>query len=634
MACPGGKRPPQRTESTVDLPPISTDMRRQVKNNHLVSASKSLILSHGVMDHMYKENNLDEMVIINLSGYYLKNLGYLTSCRALRICILSSNYIIDIDALSYCPCLIKLDVHGNHITDLPDEFFWSNMKYLQVLYLHDNIIGDLNSIKPLYYCPSLIVLTLFDTPVSLVPKYRHNLVNNIWTLKVLDNFVIADEEVIEYWPKSNQFKALSPDFFIHLPVPTQVKGSTEDDQCNAVSLQIDINKLQLELLEDRCEAKELTSGIYPSISQWSRWNTPNFKQQKSNIFRHRTFRQSNFGSRPDIFELESPMGEEVDEEEDEEEDDEEDADKDILEMFTSLAIIQPSGPAGDRRLHRHAAGADVRLGIQQLHEMLRNKPQPKFTYQPPITLNKRLYAKSYGCMNLAPFKAIQKAYRDRDKAVKQRVRVHLIRQLKAVDDQAKSKLREQALTRNYDPFRKYKEDQARGVKILLQRKIDRAESLKLVRQSNFLFLEEKNWRESDHQLAKTFNSRYTTMSEALLKRKIRAKNENIHQQNFERVQNIRKQANQLKEEIKDFMMHKQLVMQLENNAARTATNTILLQASKERLLNARSRVAALKAGPHAAKTKTTDSAEQSALNRPVQPAISPRPSSKPSAPEI
>uniref|UniRef100_UPI00398F70BD leucine-rich repeat and IQ domain-containing protein 3-like isoform X4 n=1 Tax=Pristiophorus japonicus TaxID=55135 RepID=UPI00398F70BD len=606
MACPGGKRPPQRTESTVDLPPISTDMRRQVKNNHLVSASKSLILSHGVMDHMYKENNLDEMVIINLSGYYLKNLGYLTSCRALRICILSSNYIIDIDALSYCPCLIKLDVHGNHIT------CWRS---------------GLNHIRELFSTINSILA--HQSPLLIIQRW----IRGYLTRKKLRLFLHPREQLSL---TRMQVNAALCRRGIHVldDGSKWVKGSTEDDQCNAVSLQIDINKLQLELLEDRCEAKELTSGIYPSISQWSRWNTPNFKQQKSNIFRHRTFRQSNFGSRPDIFELESPMGEEVDEEEDEEEDDEEDADKDILEMFTSLAIIQPSGPAGDRRLHRHAAGADVRLGIQQLHEMLRNKPQPKFTYQPPITLNKRLYAKSYGCMNLAPFKAIQKAYRDRDKAVKQRVRVHLIRQLKAVDDQAKSKLREQALTRNYDPFRKYKEDQARGVKILLQRKIDRAESLKLVRQSNFLFLEEKNWRESDHQLAKTFNSRYTTMSEALLKRKIRAKNENIHQQNFERVQNIRKQANQLKEEIKDFMMHKQLVMQLENNAARTATNTILLQASKERLLNARSRVAALKAGPHAAKTKTTDSAEQSALNRPVQPAISPRPSSKPSAPEI
>uniref|UniRef100_UPI00398E5382 leucine-rich repeat and IQ domain-containing protein 3-like isoform X2 n=1 Tax=Pristiophorus japonicus TaxID=55135 RepID=UPI00398E5382 len=354
---------------------ISTDMRHLVNNTHLVSPSESLILLRGEMDNMYKEKKLEEIVVINLSGHYLINLGYLTNCWALRICILSRNYITDIDALSYCPHLIKLDVHANHITDLPDEFFWSNMICLQILYLHDNIIGDLNSIKPLYYCPSLIVLTLFDTPVSLVPKYRHNLVNNIWTLKVLDNFVIADEEVIEDCLHSDQFKALSPHFLIHLPEPPQistwqselkhiedlfslvnnilthrspvliiqrwvrghmtrkklraflnprkhqrsqvagelceqgihvlddgnmwVEGSTEDDQCNAVGLQVDINKLQLELLEDRCEAKEITSGIFPCISHWRKSNTPHLKPKKSSIFQPRTFREPMFDPQSD-----------------------------------------------------------------------------------------------------------------------------------------------------------------------------------------------------------------------------------------------------------------------------------------------------------------------------------------------
>ncbi|XP_067845884.1 leucine-rich repeat and IQ domain-containing protein 3 isoform X2 [Heptranchias perlo] len=324
---------------------ISTGMKHLVDVNLLVSPSKSLILLHGEMDRIYKEKKLEEIVVVNLSRHCLINLGYLTNCPALRICILSKNYITKIDALAFCPNLIKLDLHGNHITDLPDEWFWSDMKCLQLLYLHDNIIGQLKSIEPLFSCPSLIALTLFDTPVSLVPKYRHYIINGMRTLKALDNFVIADEEITEDWLINDKFKALSPYSFVHLPASPQISTlrsemkqirnliSTMNNilahyspvlilqrwirgyltrkklrvisipcqkqclprlQVNAELCSLGIHVLEDGSLWDRCEANELTSGIYPRISQWSRWNTPNFKPQKSTIFRPRTFRQPRF----------------------------------------------------------------------------------------------------------------------------------------------------------------------------------------------------------------------------------------------------------------------------------------------------------------------------------------------------
>ncbi|XP_067845728.1 leucine-rich repeat and IQ domain-containing protein 3-like [Heptranchias perlo] len=640
-------------------------MKRLVDNSHLVSPSKSLILLHGEMDRIYKEKKLEEIVVVNLSRHCLINLGYLTNCPALRICILSKNYITKIDALAFCPDLIKLDLHGNHITDLPDEWFWSDMKCLQLLYLHDNIIGQLKSIEPLFSCPSLIALTLFDTPVSLIPNYRHYIINNMMPLKALDNFIIADEEIIEDWPKSDTFKALSPNFFIDLPASPQISTLRSEmkqirnlistmnnilahyspllilqrwirgyltrkklrvisiprqkhlpcQQVNAELCSQGIHVLEDGSLWDRCEANELTSGIYPRISQWSRWNTPNFKPQKSTIFRHRTFRQPRFAPRPGIFELDSSQDEEEQEEE---------AEKNINEGLVLHPIIHQPEHARDMLLCRRAAGNDVRLGIQQLHEMLRKKPQPKVTYRPPVSLDKRLYAKSYGCMSLAPFMAIQKAYGDREKAVKQRLRADLVRKPKAAEEQAGDNVHGQALKRSHDPLQKYKEDKVRSKGVLLQRKIDQEESLKVVRQSHVLFLEEKNRRGLEHQVAKEFNSRYTMMSEALLKRQIRAKNENIHQQNLDLVQLIRKQAKQQKEEIRDFMTYKQSVMQAENNAARTTTNTILSQAAKDRLLHARTRVAAQKTRHHS--TETTDGAtpEQTATYQQKLPDISPQ----------
>eukprot|EP00061_Rhincodon_typus_P014799 g42092.t1 len=62
----------------------------------------------------YKEKKLNEIVVVTLSGRYLKNLGSLPHCSALKVCNLSRNYITKIDALAGCPNLIKLDLHGNH----------------------------------------------------------------------------------------------------------------------------------------------------------------------------------------------------------------------------------------------------------------------------------------------------------------------------------------------------------------------------------------------------------------------------------------------------------------------------------------------------------------------------------------
>ncbi|XP_048458189.1 leucine-rich repeat and IQ domain-containing protein 3-like [Rhincodon typus] len=608
--------------------------KQPVNRSHLVSPSKSLILSCGQMIIAYKEKKLNEIVVVTLSGRYLKNLGSLPHCSALKVCNLSRNYITKIDALAGCPNLIKLDLHGNHIAHLPDEDFWSEMKFLQILFLHGNLIGPLRSVEPLFSCPDLIVLTLFDTPVSLVPKYRHHVVNSILSLKALDHFVISDEEIIEDWPKSEEFKALSPYFFIDLPLCSQIStwctelrwirsllstinnilahrspvliiqrwfrgflvrkklgivpipckehrfplldlhgelcsegihvlqdgslcvtgsGGKEDGQHNIVQLQIDINKLDIALLEDRCEANEITSGIYPSIARWNRWNSPNLKSNKSSILRRRFLRKPDFAPQPGIFVLESLTNEEKKQEIDKE--GKEKAYEDASGSMKPFRVIHQPDAVREMLLSRLASGADVRQGIQKIHEMLRNKPQRKFTYRPPIGLDMRLYAKTRGSISLAPFVAIQKAYSKREKEMKHQLLIDETRKLKAAEDQLRSNLLLKTLNKSYEPLQQYEQDQMRGEQILLRRNLDEAELLAFIRHNNYLFLTEKRRLELEHQLVTKFNCSYTMLSESELKRQIKEKNENVRQQKVNLTQGIKKKANQLKKEIRDFMTY-------------------------------------------------------------------------------
>lgn len=122
-------------------------------------------------------------------------------------------------------CLIYSVITNNHlyaqIVQLPDASCWSHLKELQLLYLHDNNMSTWDNIKGLSGCLKLTALTLYDTPVSLKRNYRHCLVNNIWSLKALDNFVISDEEIIQNACLPFRFKAKKQHFCVRLYPPTK-----------------------------------------------------------------------------------------------------------------------------------------------------------------------------------------------------------------------------------------------------------------------------------------------------------------------------------------------------------------------------------------------------------------------------
>ena len=86
------------------------------------------------------------------------------------------------------------------------------MKHLQAVYMHDNGIATFEELRKLCAAPNILMLTLYDTPVSIKMHYRHFIVNSIWSLKSLDNFVVADEEIIEDARFPKHFLALQPHF--------------------------------------------------------------------------------------------------------------------------------------------------------------------------------------------------------------------------------------------------------------------------------------------------------------------------------------------------------------------------------------------------------------------------------------
>uniref|UniRef100_A0A8C3W6K9 Leucine rich repeats and IQ motif containing 3 n=1 Tax=Catagonus wagneri TaxID=51154 RepID=A0A8C3W6K9_9CETA len=193
------------------------------------------LTSHKEWNH-YNENVIEDQkdfVFVKFSGLHLKSMEGFQSCISLRVCIFSNNFITDICPLQSCIKLIKLDLHGNQIKSLPDTKFWSGLKNLKLLYLHDNGFAKLRNVCVLSACPSLIALTMFDCPVSLKKGYRHVLVNSIWPLKALDHHVISDEEIIQNWRLPERFKAYNHRLFFNF-CPSLRKGSTYEDEIDNI----------------------------------------------------------------------------------------------------------------------------------------------------------------------------------------------------------------------------------------------------------------------------------------------------------------------------------------------------------------------------------------------------------------
>ena len=63
------------------------------------------------------------------------------------------------------------------IDKLPNKQFWASLKELRILYLHGNTISSKDCIRKLNGCPKLHLLTMYDTPLSLMKNYRHHVVN-------------------------------------------------------------------------------------------------------------------------------------------------------------------------------------------------------------------------------------------------------------------------------------------------------------------------------------------------------------------------------------------------------------------------------------------------------------------------
>jgi len=122
--------------------------------------------------------------------------------------------------LRQCPSLEWLDLSQNLIDYLPSGSAFACAKKLKLLNLHNNGVHTVKCLLGLSYCPGLIGLTLYNTPIASRKGYRHHMLNTVYTLKALDHFIASDQELIEDANfKNHDFRPFGRNFRINLLPP-------------------------------------------------------------------------------------------------------------------------------------------------------------------------------------------------------------------------------------------------------------------------------------------------------------------------------------------------------------------------------------------------------------------------------
>nr|XP_025044132.1 leucine-rich repeat and IQ domain-containing protein 3 [Pelodiscus sinensis] len=606
---------------------------------HLVSTSENLLLEYGQTTNQTHDKKLKDLVIVQLNGLYLKNVKHVQYCVLLKVCILSNNYITNIDALQCCTHLVKLDLHGNQIQSLPAPVFWEGMKELNLLYLHDNGIGKLDIVRSLSFCPNLIGLTLFDTPLSLRKAYRHIVVNSIFSLKALDYYVISDEEIVENWKLPAKYKSFSPSLFLDF-CPAPRKEAIVEENINVVKDIISkINHIlahhspvvivqrwirgyltrkrlgKIPLAEVMLSVSDSKSSVYHIIKPEQNIEDKMLTSVKQVLY------MDNFEKLPllclrrkkqPVFSISPTLRKKEKKKKLEEKripkkgflDVEKRNMEEQAETKFRLSVCKPAfHSVKDKVMIFQKKEEEMYHAVQPIHSLVDCAPQLKAVNH-PVNIEKRIFAKMYGAVRLRPFYIIDKAYRDSKRCEVQAKKISGVMQMQIAKDEADCFIKSFHEEKKNSVQKRCKEEDIRIQEALHQHQLRRSEFIEKTRKRHAQFLENKNQKASEYSLIQNFSIQHASLTQSLFKVDRWRKSEETIKERKSIVKENKEDAEKWKELIKNFQEHRQLMLRKENLSEKLVLDSIVSQMTNERLQQAKAKVAAVK--DHQANMKNYD----------------------------
>jgi hypothetical protein len=172
--------------------------QQRSSTNFAINQPKRINLS--IIAKSVNAKHSENHAVLDLTDHKLNNLDILNSEKHNDSCLIllaCHNCLTGINYIDLCRNLIKLDLSYNRLSVLPGINIWKCLPRLETLLLHHNLLDSIYDIKNLSILNNLSILTLYGNAVEHHPIYRHLLVNILSNIKLLDFYIVSDEELIE-----------------------------------------------------------------------------------------------------------------------------------------------------------------------------------------------------------------------------------------------------------------------------------------------------------------------------------------------------------------------------------------------------------------------------------------------------
>ncbi|XP_071764647.2 uncharacterized protein lrriq3 [Centroberyx gerrardi] len=487
--------------------------------------SESIILDHGQgFDEEETVRDPQQISMVTLSRLLLKDVKDLGRCKSLRICILSDNFITKIDALIECVHLVKLDLKGNQITQLPGASFWERLRELQLLNLHDNNMLTRENIEGLGGCQKLTGLTLYDTPLSLKGNYRQCIVNSILSLKALDHNVISDEEIIDNWHLPLKFKALNPNFFVNLYPPSTSLRSYPSEMRSVQEAISEINRIQ---------------AIYSPTLIIQRWIRGHLKRKSLGLVKAVPRCEKRRLCVTPVSPVE-PKAEDTTKSRQTQEDSW--VKECLIEKEVQVPLLK-ADPRSNMLMSRRQESQDIRRAIQHFHSQQPKPPRPvchRQPYRPIRNAEMRLMDRSQGSVDAS--RMSQRANRLQAKAEVMRKKTELVNQTLVWRQGVKMQRHNFMENRREEVLWEREKERAQMEPALTRLRASRDREVQDARQRHGAFLEEKKKVASEWELMTAFSGQHAALTKAFNKNSTGQRLLSVRREKSERVASCKMQA--------------------------------------------------------------------------------------------
>lgn len=367
------------------------------------------------------------------------------------------------------------------------------------------------------------------------------------------------------------------------------------------NLRIDLTKLETDSqsvpvpVQAQAVVIETTIGVQESIDSIMKMKPGEKAPEPAQVKRLREKRESREKRRKkmEMKTVRQMLGRLPEEILDREDDEDEEEDEPLVKFRVAVlkSVVHKPDPLQEMLMMKREVGHDIRHAHQEvIDKVMMNAATPRPVKHNKLNSDQKMFSRVQGTMGMACLRAVQQAYRDREKAEKSASKTEYV-----------SQLREQRQDGRRRSHNILEEKRIRAIKqkdIDLNSIADCLES-QVVKEDKEMksrkFRRSKSCEVSRNyqqqmEFSSDFITQQTSISNALLKHDRQAKRGEVVKGNVDLVQTNREQQNHQTDLVQRYLEHRKLMRQAQVAVERTALDTRLLHENSERVLEARTRV--------------------------------------------